>query len=139
MRGGEGKPLDYTGSNIFRQRGVSPGDSVYVVTILNGVLYLLGKMQVERLCDYEEAEKYMRHQPWQARDHVIGSHGTPKRFEGEVPPEITGQLTFISSQGNMSVRWVSADWLDRQTLRGVREITSGSAKKLDDLIAVREV
>ena len=32
----EGELLDYAASNLFRRRGVKTGDSVYVVTVMQG-------------------------------------------------------------------------------------------------------
>jgi hypothetical protein len=51
----EGQPVRLAGSNSFRKRGVSVGDSVYIVSLGAGQLYLGGRMVVERIVSRREA------------------------------------------------------------------------------------
>lgn len=48
-----GKPLDHAGSAQFKR--VSPGDVVWVVTVHNGQLKLLGRIRVAEVVTREDA------------------------------------------------------------------------------------
>jgi hypothetical protein len=48
--------LKYAASNVFVDRGVDAGDIVYPVTVFGGALYLLGRLEAERVCDAAVAE-----------------------------------------------------------------------------------
>jgi hypothetical protein len=137
-QGLEGQPLEHAGSNLFRTRGVSSGDFVYVVTVRKGTLYLLARMHVKGLCDYEEAVDKFGDDVWDATDHVIASSSTPMRFEERVPLGITQDLEFISGAQVKRLKFSDPGCVDQQTLRGVRELTARSARALDALIAIRE-
>ena len=52
---GQGALLRHIASTRFIRRGVRPGDQVYVVTVLRGELYLLGKLVVGAIVDAEAA------------------------------------------------------------------------------------
>src|SRR2546428_3651803 len=56
----EGKPLIHTASNLFRSRGVAIGDFVYVVTVLAGRLFLLGRIEVGAMLGQVAAESALR-------------------------------------------------------------------------------
>src|SRR5687767_4323188 len=71
---GHGEPLLHTASNTFRQRGVEPGDCVYVLTVSRGVLFLGGKMIVESVADQQTAEHARQDSLYEARDHLLASH-----------------------------------------------------------------
>jgi hypothetical protein len=51
----DGLLLSRSGSNIYRARGVSVGDTVYVVSLGEGQLYLGGRMVVGKIVSREEA------------------------------------------------------------------------------------
>ncbi len=45
----EGNPLRSSGINMFTKRAVAPGDVVFVVSILDGILLLGGRMKVSEI------------------------------------------------------------------------------------------
>ena len=47
--GWQGTPLDHTAGKGFRQRGVREGDRIYVVTVRQGKLFLIGRLTVGRI------------------------------------------------------------------------------------------
>ena len=47
--GFEGIPLVHTAGNLFEPRGVKAGDKVFVVTVRQGDLFLIGRMVVDRV------------------------------------------------------------------------------------------
>ena len=80
-----GDRLDHAAGNQFSSRGVERGDDIYVISVFEGNMYLLGRMQVDRICDQEEAERLMDRELWSASEHVIArDEGTPMDFERKV-------------------------------------------------------
>lgn len=137
--GADGQLLDHCGSNLFTQRGVSSGDVVYAVTVIEGNLYLCGKMEVAKVCGIEEAAKYLGCEPeelWKSEEHIVASAATPMRYDLIVPMRLTKQLRFLSSGIPRPLEFESANRLDRQTLRGVRELEPQSATELDNLLSL---
>lgn len=132
-----GDLLDHAASNLFRKRGVAPGDSVYVVTVLQGALYLLGKMRIAMVCDVDEAAAALETTPeslWDADDHVVADAATPLAFDREMPQRITASLLFLSGDDEKPVKFDRRGAVDQQTMRGVRELTPASAALLDTLL-----
>ncbi len=134
---GEGAPLNHTAGNLFRRQGVDVGDVVYVVTVLNGNLYLCGKMIVGMISDAHQAAKSLGCQPedlWEASEHIVASATTPMRFDLAVPLTVTAGLRFVSRERSRPLEFVVPGQLDQKTLRGVRELEPSSALELDALL-----
>jgi hypothetical protein len=133
--GEEGKLLKHTAGELFVERAVREGDFIYVVTIGEGILYLVARAEVLKIVSQKEAEILLgTHDLWDATWHVIAKSGTPQRFNRQVPLEMTKKLRFLSTGGHKPLKFISATELDRQTLRGVRYLTSASAAELDKLL-----
>jgi len=134
--GWEGEPLDHAAGKIFTQRGVGPGDKVYVVNNFKGDLVLIGRLEVEKIVSQAEAERILGVEVWDALEHIIAKPGsaTPMRFERIVPMDMVRQLLFQGAKGFESLKFESEDRLDRQTLRGVRRLSDGSARLLESLL-----
>jgi 5-methylcytosine-specific restriction protein A len=127
--------LSHTASNQFVERGIESGDFLYPVTVMEGALYVLGWMKVGRVCSAEEAASILgTYDLYDASDHTVAAEATPKHFDLEVPLEVIERLTFISD-GSPRLKCSSPGSLDRQTLRGVRELEPRSAAELDRLLA----
>jgi len=54
----EGQDLNYTAGNLFARSKVCSGDSVYIVTVFAGRLFLLGRLTVDRICSRREWKKF---------------------------------------------------------------------------------
>jgi hypothetical protein len=132
--GRSGKLLDHTAGNRFREHGVEAGDTVYVVTVRQGRLFLVGRMSVWKVCDEAEAVAALDYDPWEARDHILAACATRARFDFEVPLEVTKRLLFQSSKFSKPPLFIEPGVLDHQTLRGVRELDPASARLLDELL-----
>lgn len=126
--------LFHTAGNLFIKRGVRIGDVVYVITVLNGSLFICGKMVVGQIWDMQTAALNLPYQPWEASEHAIASFCTPTNFDLKVPVEITKRLKFISGEKTVSLKFSSSNHLDRQTLRGIRQLNPISASLLDELL-----
>lgn len=131
-----GNLLDHIAGNLFRKRGVSVEDIVYVVTVIRGELYLCGCLTVGKICKGKQAAKDLGVKAsdlWQANEHIIASEATPMRWDLKVPLEITQKIKFASNT-NPKLKFISSGKLDQQTLRGVRQLTADSAMLFDQLL-----
>jgi predicted HNH restriction endonuclease len=126
--------LDHTAGNLFQERGIRSGDIVYVVSVVKGSLYVCGKLLVEKICDTDEAPAILNYEPWPAEEHIIAAAATPVNFNLKVPLKLTRQLTFISGKQSKPLKFKAPNYLDEQTLRGVRELAPESAAELDALL-----
>ena len=115
LAGLEGKPLSSIWGSRFGQ--VSTGDKVYAVTVRSGRLGLLCRLLVERV-DRE-------------RGRIVAREGAAAPFDRTVSPELTEELVFLSRGVATPLRFEAPGVLDRQTLRGVRELSAESAALLD--------
>jgi predicted HNH restriction endonuclease len=137
MYSSEGDLLNHVAGNLFEERGVSVGDTVYVVTVIKGKLYLCGKLIVGKICDVDEAATILGCEAkdlWEANEHIIARAATPLNFSIRVPLELTKQLRFVSDEDAKPLFFKSHEHLDKQTLRGVRELTPLSRGELDKLL-----
>lgn len=134
----DGEIMDHTAGDKFVKMGVAPGDFIYVVTVQRGHLYLLGRMQVGKICSQKEAERVLgTSNLWEGKDHLIARSGTgsPTRFDRQVPIRVVRRLQFESpSGGSKPLKFISNGVLDRQTLRGVRKLTASSAAMLNGIL-----
>jgi hypothetical protein len=137
----EGKPVRASASNSFRQRGVSVGDIVYVVSLNAGQLYLGGRMIVKRIVSRPEAVRLFHSDNlYDAEEWVVdpGQTGTLLDLHRRISPRLTKQLRFKSKSGPRGLCFVSHTKLDNQATRGVRELTPESASLLDRIIEVTD-
>ena len=135
----DSRPFEHCAGSQFLSRGVRPGDRVYVVTNIGGRMYLGARMVVLKVCSAEEAAEHLGvtpHQLYPGREHCLGQEGTPLDFDRIVSRDNTAQLQFLTSstEETKPLAFDSEGKLDRQTLRGVRRLTPGSAALLDRLL-----
>ena len=77
--------LDHTASNMFRVRGISKGDSVYIITVKRGQLFLLCKLAVGHVCGFEKAARLLKTENlWEADDHIVAESPAPIRRKFDV-------------------------------------------------------
>lgn len=135
----EGEPLVHTASNLFIDRCVERGDRIYVVTVKDGGLYLLGRMVVGVMCDLEYAAAALGYAPWEAEDHLLASACTALRFDRRVSHDVASRLMFEGARGPVKLTYKDIGVLDEQSLRGVRRLADTSADVLDQLLASEPV
>jgi hypothetical protein len=130
--------LARAGSNIFRNRGVKPGDYVYIVTVIDGELFLGGRIHVDKILDQDQVEKYHEwgYKIWVSQDHIVSLIDSAMEFEPDrkVAFHLVKKLRFHSSGDLKPLKMVNGN-IDRQTLRGVRRLSEKSAMLLDELFA----
>jgi hypothetical protein len=131
--------FDYTASSLFRKRGVGAGDSLYLVTVLSGRLYLAGKMEVGEIVSLDEARRrFPGKRVWSVPDHVFARRVTPLDYAFSVPVSITARLLFYKAGKPSTLKFSKPGWLDSQTLRGIREMPQTTAETLDSLLPPTE-
>lgn len=124
--------LDHTASNLFRARGVRIGDWIYIVTVKKGILLVAAKLRVDHLVGRYEAQRILSSSDlWEADDHVISDKERSTNYDCRIPKSVYPNLYFESSNRPQPPRLKNGGLLDQQTLRGVRQLTSGGAKLLD--------
>ena len=128
--------LLYAASNQFRRRKLEPGDALYIVTVQHGRLHLVGRMEVDRVTDLDDARRLLGFEPWSASDYALAKSGTGTALEPRpVPTTIARDLRFIGSGGRLvPLKYRDDDHLDQQTMRGVRRLSAESAAQLDSLL-----
>jgi hypothetical protein len=126
-----GRTIPYSGGNGLVKRGLQVGDRIYVVTVRDGSLYVGGYLDVGQLVDRQTARKIMGREVWEAEEFAIPKN--PQHFleNRRVPLNVTRSLRFRPAEKGLVF---SGDQLDRQTLRGLRELTPESAEALESLI-----
>ncbi|MFA6233831.1 MAG: DUF3883 domain-containing protein [Bacteroidota bacterium] len=136
--GQSGVPVNHTAGSDFSKRGITDGDTVYIVNVFHGQLVLIGRMVVEgKILNFNQAKKKLGPDIWQADEHLIAREGsgTPMFFTRGVDAETVEALRCISARGDeVPLKFEKPEVLDRQTLRAVRELTPASAALLDEVL-----
>jgi Domain of unknown function (DUF3883) len=129
-----------TAGNDFRKRGVEPGDFIYVITVIDGKLILGGGIEVVAILTQTEAEEAYGGEVWPAEDHAVAKPetGSPMDFDRVVPTDVVRKLRFIAGSEEVAPIFTGGEKLDNQTMRGVRKLTSESARLLDSIISGSE-
>jgi len=134
--------LDYAAGDRFTSAGVTPGSTVFVITVEGGELYLGGYIHVGRILDCKNAALTLG-QPesslWGAKEYIVAEPGTEVHFRGDllVPRHISHHLQFERNGGFVHPVPPKIDAegkIDRQTLRHVRKLYRGSESVLFALL-----
>ena len=134
------RPLVHAGSNRFLDRGVQPGDFLYIWSYLQGKLYVIGRIEVDEVGPLERIRTRLRYlrsdNPYS--DHVVARSPMSKQFNTTVPLKIILKLRFIDPGGQVKSVVLRPDGRpEPQTFRGVRRIQPASAALLDVLLRLR--
>jgi hypothetical protein len=134
----EGQPLTCAAGNLFTARGVGPGDAVYVIVLLKGEVFLVGRLAVARVWDRAAWDAEPGRPPvWEGAEVSEGA-GTPMRLTRPVPPHVIGRLVLGDRKGRVRRLTVTAGMVDTpQSLKGVRRLSTASAELLEGLLEVR--
>jgi len=136
-----GSPCYHTAGSGFNKRGITTGDRIYIVTVSQGRLYLIGAFTVAGPpISYDEACQRLPYNPWEAPDHLIAQPGseTSISYSRAIPLETARRLKFYSPEGEKALKLISENAIDNQTLRGVRRLTAASARMLEAYFTLTE-
>jgi hypothetical protein len=137
-----GATLWSASGNMFRQRGLTPGDRVYVVSCFDETLFLLGRIDVSRILSPAEARAYTGDTefPWDwASDHIFceDEAARPMLFDLVVPDNVIRTMQFENGRAPVCREQGSRLLPDPQTFRGFRKVSCQTAADFDRLIAGR--
>jgi hypothetical protein len=136
-------PLQHTASNVFRDRGVRRGDTIFVAEVVDGQLALIGRMVVGEILTRGEARKLLGPDVWDAQDHLIAAPGASEITWGRrLEADDVADLRFLQKTGRVGrdglptyrttkLKLGADGRLDAQTTRTVRRLTAGSAALLE--------
>jgi hypothetical protein len=132
--------INHSAGNRFTSRGVSRGDAVYIVTLIEGQLFLGGKMTVDRVVDNQEAIRLFGDWIYEAGEHLVGAEGsgTPLKLRRRLSSALTKRLRYQSRSGPKPLFFKSDESLDNQATRGTLELTVDSAAIFDDIIELTD-
>jgi hypothetical protein len=130
--------FDHSASNQFRDRGVAPGDAVFGISYVDGDLHVIGRLTVDKIVDQATAEHLLPYEPWMAADHVISAPQTctAMHYDRIIGGAQMGQISFVLASGGVGgVKHRRDGKVEPQSFRGVREITPGTARLFESVLA----
>ncbi len=127
-----------TVGNQFTSRDVRPDDTIYVISFMQGVLYVVGSLTVGLIVPEEKARAILgTSNLWEVKDYVIAKKGgsSQKRFDAAISQSDMRKIEFVGSDGSvMPPKRNRQGQIEPQTFRGVREITATTASLLDSYL-----
>ena len=126
--------LIYAASNQFSERGVKVEDTLFIVTVLDGCLYLGGKIIIKQITNRSTAASLLSLNEadlWKASEYAIASLSSISIFQKNnlIEGVISHKLEFTDGRGFKNPKLKDGK-LDVQTFRGVRELYDDSYKHL---------
>jgi hypothetical protein len=136
-------PLLHTASNLFCDRGVQRGDTVFVAEVVDGQLALIGRLVVADILTLKQARRKLGDDLWDAHDHLIAAPGASEITWGRcLETADVADLRFLQKTGRVgrdgvpkyrltTLKLDPKGRLDAQTTRTVRRLTDASAAVLE--------
>jgi hypothetical protein len=113
-------------------------DTVYVISFFDGVLYVVGSLDVDLIVSEAKARAILRTSNlWHADEHAVAKKGgsSRARFDSPISQSDMRKIKFIGSDGSvLPPRRNRHGQVDPQTFRGVREITATTASLFDSYL-----
>jgi len=128
----QGRPPFTIGSNQLTPRKVQRDDTIWIVTVEDGVLLLLGRVVVESVTEGRDAamQRFNTTDLWEADYTVIAQSGTVESLSPINISPIAGELTFQSVD---APRLTLTDGkVNPQQLQATRLLTRDSADLLEE-------
>ncbi len=128
-----GQPLRFAPSNQLVRRNVAAGDTLWLVTLIEKRLTLLGRLEIGSLHSKRSAAQILGRPLHSATEYAFACPGTEMLgIEIDLGP-LASQLCFLSRSSGPQLAPLSLG--DRRTVEWVRELKDGSARLLEHLIA----
>jgi len=119
--------LEYAGSEQFDDR-VQPGDTLWIVSSRDGVLYLLGRLVVGMAMSTAEIEALGHTDLWNSTRHVLAAEGTAQPMQQIRLNEVAADLSFQSTRAPRLK--IEQGRVNAQSLQAMRQLTTESAAML---------
>jgi hypothetical protein len=128
--------LDHSGSDQFKRNIAARGDTLWIVSVVEGRLTLLGSFEIEKFISYATARKrFGKKNVWEAMNAVAVS-GSVRDVEKIDIDDLLDRLEFVTHAGTSRlVRPHSPSRLGLQ-LQRIRKLTEGSAMLLAERMSV---
>jgi hypothetical protein len=124
-----GGPLNHTAGEQIRR--VKPGDTIWVVTAVEGHLTLLGRFLVDVVTDMNEAQRLLKDDDlWPASYHAIAAEGEAEELREVDLRRVCEKLRFVSNTGRDRLLLVDGA-VRPQQLQVMRILTPESAVMLE--------
>lgn len=120
--------LDHSGSEQLNK--VTPGDILWIVTVRQSHLYLVGRLVVGEIISYEEAKKRFDSNVWDAEHHAVAKWGTEEPISEVSLMSIAQSLRFISTTHRDRLDIYDGK-IDGKQLQAMRHLTSQSAFSIE--------
>ncbi len=134
-----GAPLEFTAGEGFLQAGVQPGDIIYIISVYDGQVMLIGRITVGQIVtSYSEAVTLIAPDVEEAPEYVLPAEGlaTAQYFTRQLMMEEAGDLRFLTAEGSTKpLKFAGDEEVDEHALVGVREIAPASAVILDQVLS----
>jgi Domain of unknown function (DUF3883) len=131
----EGQPLDHAASAQFGL--VHPTDTLWIVTIRDHRLKLLGRLRVAEIVGQQEAERRLGRKPYEGPFHALAEPGTVEPvFETDIQ-DLAKRLRFDSDREKLKIK--KANRTDGRQIQRLRELTLESVGLLAKRFAKRDV
>jgi hypothetical protein len=124
-----GKPIDHAGSAQFTR--VKPHDVVWIVTLREERLILLGRILVSEIISRSQAQKRFT-EVYDAPFHIVSKSETAKILEEHDIQDIVPDLRFTSGRDRFTFE--SPTKTDGKQLQSLRELRPESANLLADVL-----
>jgi hypothetical protein len=123
-----GGRLNHCASNQFGR--VMVGDIVWLISVDSGVLYLINKITVGQVTDFEGAALSLgtRHL-WDSTHQILAAEGTAQPMQKPSIAHLAGSLRFASKGGKDRLK-IDAGVINPQQLQTMRLLTPDSAAML---------
>lgn len=132
----EGHHFDHTGTAGHFE--VDAGDIVYGITNVNGILHVLGRMEVGERVDAKRAKKLLGYNPWPADEHLVAANGTASGIflDRRLDSSLVGALMIIRRDGIRPPAITADGFIERNSLRRICELTPQGARLLDTVLGI---
>lgn len=112
---------------------IEVGDTLFIVTIKNGALYLLGLFEVGWITDQMTAQKLLGTTDlWEANYHAIAQTGMASSI-GYCPVPVSVAISLRFESDTSPSLTIRNGKVDGKQLQAVRELTTHSARSLSSL------
>jgi hypothetical protein len=129
------QPLDYAASKQYGNRGVMKGDVLWIITLNNGRLVLVGRLRVAEVVDTLTAERLLgRKNLYVAPYYALPSPGTVMTTSDIDIHHFARDLRFESSKDRLVLK--PDGGVDGKQLQSMRVLDAGSVSLLSSLLPV---
>jgi hypothetical protein len=137
--GFSGTLLEFTAGDGFVRANLQPGDMLYIISVYDGQVMLIGRMTVGRILkSYSEAAALISPEVEEAPEYVLSAEGlaSEQYFTRQLMMEEAGDLRFLTADGSSKpLKFADGEEVDEHALEGVHEITPASAVILDQVLS----